>query len=333
MKHANISIFIPHIGCPFRCSFCNQNSISSTSKPPNKNTIREILDSALKQFKGRFSDSQIAFFGGSFTAIDRSVMIGLLEVANEYIGDGKFSSIRISTRPDYIDEEILDILSHYCVKSIELGAQSMNDNILSLNYRGHNSNDVIRASKLILSHGFELGLQMMIGLYGETENDIIRTAEILADLNPNTVRIYPTIVLKNTHLATLYQSKKYVPMSLEDAVRISAKLLRFFENKGINVIKLGLHDSETLRDDYLAGPFHPAFRELCESKNFLDKVVDGFKSLEKGTYKVYINPKFISKALGQKRKNLNLFNELGYTINFLQDDKIDVGSFKIEKGE
>ena len=331
MKHANISIFIPHIGCPNKCSFCNQNSISSTLKAPDKDSVRTILYNAFQKFDGDLSNSQIAFFGGSFTAINRKIMIDLLEVANEYVGDGKFSSIRISTRPDCIDEEILDILSYYSVKSIELGAQSMNDNTLFLNNRGHTAKDVINASNLILSRDFELGLQMMLGLYRDTEKDAFKTAEVLASLNPQTVRIYPTLVLKNTHLSKLYELKEYIPMSLEDAVRISAKLLGFFEDKGIRVIKLGLHDSQTIQSDYLAGPYHPAFRELCESRVFINRLTDTFET--KGFYKVYVNSKFISKALGQRRENINILNKLGYKVKFFQDDTIKVGSFKIEKGE
>lgn len=333
MKHSNISIFIPHVGCPNRCSFCNQNSISSTLQVPDENVVRCLLDDALKRFKGNLAKSQIAFFGGSFTAIQRNVMISLLEIANEYVGEGKFSSIRISTRPDCIDEEILDILHSYNVKSIELGAQSMNDNILILNRRGHTSDDVIKSSKLISSRGFELGLQMMIGLYGENKSNIFETSKAIASLNPDTVRIYPTLVLKNTHLAKLYNDKKYIPMSLEDAISVSSKLLGFFEDKQIKVIKLGLHDSQTIKTDYLAGPYHPAFREICESRVFRNRLLEELDDKEKGTYTVYVNPKFISKALGQKRENLGFLSKQGYIINFSQEESIKVGGFRIEKGE
>ncbi len=333
MKHSNISIFVPHVGCPNRCSFCNQNSISSTIKEPDGNFVRKELNLALKQFNGNFSNSQIAFFGGSFTAIPYKKMIELLEAANEYIGNGKFSSIRISTRPDCIDEKILDILKTYSVESIELGAQSMNDNTLLLNHRGHTSYDVVKASKLILSRGFELGLQMMPGLFGDTEADVFKTAEKIAILNPHTVRIYPTIVFKKTHLAELYEEGKYMPMSLEDAVRISSELLDFFESKKIKVIKLGLHASDTLALDYLAGPYHPAFRELCESRNFLKKIKKELYGLNKGRYIIYVNPKFISKAIGQKRCNIEILWKQGYLVNFIQDNDILLDSFRIEKGE
>ena len=171
MSHANISIFVPHKGCPNQCSFCNQKSIASTSVVPDGDFVERECALALEKFKGDFSHAQIAFFGGSFTAIDLDLMVELLESANKYIGEGKFQSIRISTRPDCISEEILDLLKKYNVRSIELGAQSMNEETLVLNRRGHTVDDVINASKLIKEKGFELGLQMMVGLYGDKEND------------------------------------------------------------------------------------------------------------------------------------------------------------------
>lgn len=330
MKHANISIFVPHVGCPNMCSFCNQHSISSSLIVPDGEYVRKTLSKALLDFKGNLCDSQIAFFGGSFTAMDRSLMIELLTAAKEFIGDGMFSSIRISTRPDAIDDEILDILSKYSVKSIELGAQSMNDNTLLLNRRGHTSDDVVRASKLIKHRGFELGLQMMPGLYGDSRDDVFENAEKLALLSPDTVRVYPTVVLKKTYLADLFESGEYKPLSLQEAVEISSKLLRFFEDRGIKVIKLGLHASDTLEKDYLAGPYHPAFRELCESRDFINRLCEKLK--EKGKYNVLVNPKFISKALGQKRENVDFLHRLGYETTFVQDDKVKIDSFIIEKG-
>lgn len=332
MKHANISIFVPHVGCPNQCSFCNQHSISSSVTVPNAKYVEDLLSKALTDFNGNLNDSQIAFFGGSFTAMDKDLMVELLIAASKYVGPKMFSSIRISTRPDAINQEVLDILKFYKVKSIELGAQSMNDNTLAINRRGHTSLDVINASNLIKQNGFELGLQMMPGLYGDSKEDIFETAKKLANLNPDTVRIYPTIVIKNTYLASLYQKGEYKPLSLEDAVDICSELLSFFEEKNISVIKLGLHASETLQEDYLAGPYHPAFRELCESKDFLNRLVFKLNLSEKGRYNVFVNPKFISKALGQKRENLTFINELGYDVKFIQDNDIPNGSFIIRKG-
>ncbi len=332
MKHANISIFVPHVGCPNMCSFCNQHSISSSINVPTANDVRETLKNALSNINSEFEEKQIAFFGGSFTAMDRSLMVELLKAANEFLGEDKFSSIRISTRPDAIDEEVLDILKRYGVKSIELGAQSMNDKTLKLNRRGHTSQDVVLASNLIKEKGFELGLQMMPGLFGDSEEDVFETAKKLADLKPTTMRIYPTVVLKNTYLAELFEQGEYTPFSLEDAVDISSKLLQFFESKNIKVIKLGLHASETLSSGYLAGPYHPAFRELCESRVFLNKLIMQLNSYPNGSYEVLVNPKFISKALGQKQENVFKLKQLGYNICFKQDNNINSDSFIIRKG-
>ena len=184
----------------------------------------------------------------------------------------------------------------------------------------------------IKEKGFELGLQMMPGLFGDSEEDVFETAKKLADLKPATMRIYPTVVLKNTYLAELFEKGEYTPLSLENAVDISSKLLRFFESKNIKVIKLGLHASETLSSGYLAGPYHPAFRELCESRVFLNKLIMQLNSYPNGSYEVLVNPKFISKALGQKQENVFKLKQSGYNICFKQDNNINSDSFIIRKG-
>ena len=331
MSHSNISIFVPHKGCPNQCSFCNQKSIASTSFVPDGDFVQRECTTALERFKGDVSCAQIAFFGGSFTAIDRDLMVELLESANGYIGKGKFESIRISTRPDCINQEILDVLKRYNVRSIELGAQSMNENTLAINRRGHSVEDVINASRLIKENGFELGLQMMVGLYGDNQKDAFATAEKIASLNPDTVRIYPTIVIKDTYLAELYTLGKYLPLNLDEAVDICAKLLDFFESKNINVIRLGLHDSETLKSDMLAGPYHPAFRELCESKRLLQKLQRQLFELPRGSYKVAVSPSMVSKFVGQKKMNLIELSKSGYDIRVCADEKIQGNKFITER--
>ena len=207
MKKGNISIFVPHLGCPCQCSFCNQKTITGQANQPTPQDVDKAVKTALKS-KG--FDYEIAFFGGSFTAIDREYMISLLKAANKYIKSNEVKGIRISTRPDCIDEEILDLLKEYGVTSIELGAQSMDDEVLLANRRGHTAKDVENASELIKSYGFELGLQMMTGLYKDSEEKAIKTAEKIIALSPQTVRIYPTVVLKGTYLADLYLSGESV---------------------------------------------------------------------------------------------------------------------------
>ena len=231
--HSNISIFVPHIGCPNKCSFCNQRYITGSCWAPSaidvENAVAKARDS--KNFDSK--TAEIAFFGGSFTAINRNYMASLLKAAEQFVGDGTVKGIRISTRPDAIDDEILTLLKEHGVTSIELGAQSMNDRVLKMNNRGHTACDVEKASRLIREHGFELGLQMMTGLYGDSDNSALKTAERLITLKPDTVRIYPTIVLKDTDLAALYADNIYKPQTLDGAVSLAARLYKMFTDNGI----------------------------------------------------------------------------------------------------
>ena len=284
-KHANISIFVPHIGCPNMCSFCNQRHITGKHTAPRTQDVIDAVTTATQSPYYDPTTTEIAFFGGSFTAINRNYMLELLKTANIFVQNNLVSGIRISTRPDAIDEEILILLKEYGVTSIELGAQSLNDNVLKSNNRGHTAQDVINASKLIKNYGFSLGLQMMTGLYNDCDDFAINTAKKIIELKPDTVRIYPTIVLKNTDLAALYSDNKYKPQTLEDAVSLCSKLLLMFMDKNINVIRLGLHSIE--EDSYVAGPWHPAFSELCYSKIYLENVKNLFDSA--GEYTIYVN--------------------------------------------
>ncbi len=313
-KHANISIFIPHAGCPNQCSFCNQRHISGQQTPPTAEDAAKICQEALSQGKD-FSSGEIAFFGGSFTAIDRTYMKALLQAVQPYVGAGKFSGIRISTRPDAIDREVLELLLEHRVTSIELGVQSMDDEILRLNRRGHTAAHVEEAVALIRNYPFELGLQFMPGLLGDTPESIRRTAVAIADLQPDTVRIYPTLVLENTELARLWKAGEYEPLSLDQAVKLSAECIRLFEERGIRIIRAGLHASETMEAQLLAGPYHPAFRELCESRLYYENALSVLKGKDKSKqYHLYTAPEALSKTIGQQGENLRKLREQGYNI-------------------
>lgn len=264
--------------------------------------------------------AEIAFFGGSFTAIDREYMLSLLNAAKNF--KEVFGGIRISTRPDCIDKEILDILTEYNVTSIELGAQSMCDDVLLLNERGHSSNDVFRASKLIKSYGFSLGLQMMTGLYGSDSKKDIYTAERFILIKPDTVRIYPTVIMKNTELEKFYLEGKFVPYTLEESVELCSKLITMFEAEDINIIRLGLHYSDSLIQNGYCQNYHPAFKELCESKLFYDSFLEKTKKLNNKHIDVYINRKSLSKFYGQKKCNIIALGEMGYKININFDDTL-----------
>ena len=322
MKKGNISIFVPFNGCPQQCSFCNQKTITGKQTQPTPNDVKQAVETALRR-KGY--EYEIAFFGGSFTAIEREYMLSLLDTAYEFVKSGAVNGIRISTRPDCIDREILDILKSRGVTSIELGAQSMDDEVLTANMRGHTSNDVIKASELIKEYGFELGLQMMTGLYLDTDEKAIETAKKLIALKPDTVRIYPTVVLKGTYLAELYEKEVYKPQNVDDAAALCTKLIPMFDNAGIRIIRLGLHSSEDIKKNMVAGAFHPAFGEIVQSRFMLNRVLEH----PPASYEIFVNPKSVSKLKGNQKRNVYFLMEEGYNIKFTVSDKVAVDDLKI----
>lgn len=324
MKHTNVALFVVHEGCPHLCSFCNQRTISGNSKRVTPEDIHSAVKTAVASTNFVSGEGEIAFFGGSFTMIERSYMLSLLETAYEYVRNGSFKGIRISTRPDGINEEICSILKQYGVSAIELGAQSLDDYVLSLNRRGHTAADVVNASKLIKKHGFELGLQMMTGLYGSGDADSVETAEKIIALRPATVRIYPTVVLEGTELCRLYNKKVYLPPDVEATVPLCAKLLQMFRKENIKVIRLGLHSGGNVDEGFIAGCYHPALRELCESRIYFEITLDALKSkgFEKGKAEIYINPREFSKFVGQKRANIASLANLGYDITVKTDENL-----------
>lgn len=322
MKKGNISLFIPHLGCPHKCSFCNQNTITGKQSQPSADDVRAAVETALKK---KNYDYEIAFFGGSFTAIDREYMLSLLKAAYDYVKDGRVNGIRISTRPDCIDEEVLDILKKYGVTSIELGAQSMDDEVLRANFRGHTAEDVENASRLIKSFGFELGLQMMTGLYLDTDEKAVQTAKKIIDLAPDTVRIYPTVVLKNTYLAKLYEDELYKPQTVDDAANLCTKIVPMFEKAGIRVIRLGLHSSPELKKNMIAGAFHDSFGEIVKSRYMLNKIL----KYPPADYEIMVNSKSVSQLKGQQKRNIYFLMEEGYNIKVTVNDKVAAGDIKI----
>ncbi len=330
MRHANIALFVPHEGCPHMCSFCNQKTISGITRPLLPEEVKAACETAIKSGNASPENSEIAFFGGSFTAIDEDYMLSLLKAAKPYIDRKYFKGVRVSTRPDCIDEKKLRILRQYGVTAIELGAQSMDDGVLALNERGHTAEDVRTASEMISGFGFSLGLQMMTGLYGSSSEKDIYTARELIKLKPETVRIYPTIVLENTALARLMREGKYTPQTLDDAVSLCARLLLMFKENGIRVIRLGLHSGGSVEEGCLGGAYHPAFRELCEGEIYLKKMLAAFSGLPKGAeYIVEVPEKSVSKAVGQSKRNEKALKNYGIQCKikgneFLSDYEITV---------
>ncbi len=272
-KHLIIPIFVPHLGCPNNCIFCDQKSISGQTKQVTREDVKRIVDEHLEMFGDQKAYREIAFFGGSFTAIDVEKQIELLEAAYEYIKAKKINSIRISTRPDYIDKEILKRLKKYKVKTIELGVQSSNDFILEKAKRGHTFEDVKRASKLIRRHRFILGHQMMIGLPESGLPDDMKTAEDLAKLKPKIMRIYPVLVIKGTELEKEYNEGRYRPLNVPQAIEMCKDVYYYLNKKKIKVIRIGLQTTDLICDPktegstVVAGPYHEAFRQLVEDRN------------------------------------------------------------------
>lgn len=334
MRHSNISIFVPHIGCPHLCSFCNQHTISGTQNPPSDEEVKRICAKALTEVEEP-ENTEIAFFGGSFTAIPRDYMLELLSAAQEFLGEGKFRGIRISTRPDCIDHEILQLLKCYGVTAIELGAQSMKNSVLAANDRGHTVEDVYRASELIKKNGFELGLQVMPGLYTSEPNDDLKTMYRVISIMPDTVRIYPVVVLEGTRLAELYKAEKYKMISFENMIELCGSMLIEYEKAGIRVIRCGLHASDNVDGEKIGGYYHPAFKELCESYIYriaMEKSLMEFRQSKSIIYNVChaltrnyefsVNPSCISKAMGHKKSNAEYFKQQGIDIKIIGDENI-----------
>ena len=334
-----IPIFVPHLGCPNDCIFCNQKSISGQKKNITKDEVKNIIDNYLKNIKDNENEKEIAFFGGSFTGIEEEKQEELLSIAYEYVKSGKVNSIRISTRPDYINKQILKRLKKYKVKTIELGVQSANDYVLEKAQRGHTFEDVKKASKLIRLYGFKLGHQMMVGLPESTEEDEINTAKALIKLKPKMVRIYPVLVIKGTKLEKDYEEGKYTPLTLARAIETCKKLVRMFADKKIDIIRVGLQNTDEITDpndknsEVVAGPYHPAFRQLVESEMWYDVIVEKIKKLNVKVRKVEItvNPIDSNNVIGHKKQNVTKLKDT-YDVDLIlkQDKKIKQGKWNIK---
>ncbi len=340
-KEYIIPIFVPHLGCPNDCVFCNQKSISGTKKNITKEEMKKIIEDYLKYIESENVNIEIAFYGGSFTVIDENIQTELLEVANEYIKDkeNKISGIRISTRPDGITKDILKKMKKYNVKTIELGVQTTNNYILDKINRGHTFEDVKNASKLIKRFGIKLGHQMMIGLPESTREDEIKTAKEIIKLKPKMVRIYPVLVVKDTQLQKDFEEEKYNPMPLVKAVEISKELVAMFNSKKIEIIRVGLQSTDEIttpedeKSAVVAGPYHPAFRQLVESGLWYDAIVSKIKKLNDKVLQVQINvnPQDVNNVIGHKKENILKLKEL-YNVDIFvkQDEKIKQGKMKLD---
>ena len=309
MKHYNIPIFVPHEGCPFDCVFCNQKHITGSCKTVDESVIIEIMDAHLKTLPRENCSIEAAFFGGSFTGIPMERQRRFLQTAYRYVQDGRIDGIRLSTRPDYIDRRILDQLREFGVTAIELGVQSMDETVLKAARRGHTAEDVKRAVQMIREYPFQLGLQMMTGLPEDTPEKSLYTAREIIRLKPDFVRIYPTLVVEDTALAVLYRRGEYRPQTLEEAVMLCKALLELFDAAKIPVIRVALMTTEEISPGgaLVAGPFHPAFRELVEGELYFDKLCT---AMEQGDVReVVVNSREVSKAVGNNKRNVRRIRE------------------------
>ena len=333
MRHVNIPIFIPHLGCPNQCVFCNQRSISGVNSF-EANDVIKIIDNALSTVEND-AEVEIAFFGGSFTGIDRDLMISLLEIGHSYILNGRVKSLRCSTRPDYIDEEIIDLLKKYGVKTVELGIQSCSEKVLSITKRGHNFEAEKKSCKMLVDSGIKLVGQMMIGLPMSDLACEIECAKFIIDSGAVGARIYPTVVFKETELYDMALNGSYRPLSIDDAVHRSAKVLDMFVAAGIEVIRIGLQSGDGLNDvsKYYAGPNHPALGELVISElyyNRIEKCIEENTSSEDKAIIIYIPRGSMSKVVGQNKRNKNRLLKRFDSIRFVESDKLMEYSVLVE---
>lgn len=337
-----IPVFIPHQGCPHQCVFCNQFQITGTKKsiPPSSDAILSEIDRFLGYNKDPERETQIAFYGGNFLGLEKSRLIEFLDIASNYVQSGKVKGIRFSTRPETINDEILTFLDDYPVATIELGVQSMDDQVLSLSNRGHTRSDTLRAVSCLKQYDFEIGMQMMVGLPGDDEEKSLTTGHAISELLPDFVRIYPAVVLDKSPLAVWFRQGKYVPLSLSEGIKIVKKLYLLFMEKGINVIRMGLQADTDLEDDavMIAGPYHPAFGQLVISELFLDmaRLILEKASMEdrkafKENLAISVHPRNVSNIRGQKNNNIDMLkHRYGISsVTVLHESQLDENTVEI----
>jgi len=313
IKNIVIPIFIPHKGCPFDCIYCNQKVISGQLEEMTKENMINIIESHISTSDSE-TNIEIGFFGGSFTGIPKEEQLVFLETANIFIKSGKIKGIKLSTRPDYINSDILKYLKKFNVSTIELGVQSLDEEVLRRSSRGHTIKDVYDSANLIKEFGLILGIQTMIGLPGDTREKDILTAELVVKLVPKIVRIYPTLVVKKTYLEEMYKEGFYKPLELSEAVDICSELLELYKKNNIDVIRVGLQPTDSINEglDVVAGPFHPSFRQLCEARIGLKLIEESIKEkrLEKEKCIVITSGfKNIDNVVGQKKVNIKTLKE------------------------
>jgi len=329
IKHFTIPIFVPELACPFQCVFCDQRKISGIMQIPKLEEVEKTIQKYLSTLPTEKAHIEIGFFGGNFTGISNIEQRTFLEIAQKYVDSGQVISIRLSTRPDYITDKKIALLQEFAVKTVELGAQSMDDGVLIKTGRGHTAANVIESSQMLKNAGFNLGLQMMLGLPGDNFEKCIETANQIVALKPTDVRIYPTLVIAGTELAEQFKEGKYEPLSLQTAVTWTKEVYRIFEKAGINIIRVGLHPSEELTNQksLLAGPYHPSFRELVLSELWKDRFFNELEFKKSKSIIIYVPERELSYAIGYGSSNKRILEKKFESVIIKTDKKLINYSF------
>lgn len=324
-KHYTIPIFTPDIACKGNCIFCDQKNITSQYYQPTTADVQGTIIRHLQSIPQENAHIEVGFFGGSFTGLSIDKQEEYLQLVQPYIAEGKIHSIRLSTRPDMIDDDILRMLKQYHVETIELGAQSFDKEVLLKSERGHSIEDTYNASEKIKTAAINLGLQMMIGLPGDTIEKSIHTAKTIVNLGATNTRIYPLLVIKNTPLEQMYKKGEYKVLSIDTTVDYLSKIIPVFEKAHVHILRVGLHQSEGLNsgDTLIAGPYHPSIKELAISKIWKELLQP---LLQTDTYKekimIEVPPREINYAIGYHASNKKMLLEKYKQITFVTNNKL-----------
>lgn len=320
-KHAIIPLFIPHMGCPHDCVFCNQNTITAKDAQMSSEKVRQLMEEKLLNLEPLGLETiEAAFYGGTFTGLPLEFQRELLEVVLSYKKLGRIQKIRLSTRPDYINQQILDFLHAYTVDIIELGVQSFDDQVLFLSNRGHNASQTLDACRLVKQNGFSLGIQLMIGLPGDSKETAFQSALKTVEIRPDFVRIYPTVILEGSQLADMLRNDTYSPLETKEAVEIAKELVRLFDLEKIPIIRIGLKSTDNIcTATDLSNAYHPAFRQLVEGALAFDYVEGQLRQigLHEGTVQLSTHPKSFSNLIGHKGINKQRFKNEFPQIRFV----------------
>lgn len=331
IKHYTIPVFVPGLACPFQCAFCNQSKISGHQNIPTEKEITDSIGAYLRSFKETNRHVEVGFFGGTFTGIPLVEQEKYLSLVQPYLDAGTVHGIRLSTRPDFINSAVLSLLKKYRITTIELGAQSLDEDVLKVSFRGHTAMQVEQASEMIRDASFDLGLQMMIGLPGDNLEKSLATARKIIELGASNTRIYPALVIRDTAMHQWFRQGKYKPLALEEAVEWSGQLLLLFENAKVNVIRMGLHPSEGLLDhtELVAGPFHPSFRELVLTQIWKDLFIPVLREDKGENVEIEVPSAEINAAIGYEAENRKMLLKHFRKVKFVSNDLLKKRTFNV----